>query len=147
MSERINPNLPSNDPRNWSTSASPLGGTPGKQNTLFTASVPSEAVISFYPNPFSPDGDGFEDVTIMSYQLTATMALIRVRIYDAKGRLIRTLANGEPSGSNGEIIWDGMNDNREKVSIGIYIVLLEALDGFGGNAQTMKGVVVVAAKL
>jgi flagellar hook assembly protein FlgD len=70
-----------------------------------------------------------------------------VRIYDAKGRLIRTLASSEPSGSHGEIIWDGYNDNHERARIGIYIVLLEALDGFGGNVQTVKGTVVVAAKL
>jgi hypothetical protein len=145
--ERINPNLSSNDRRNWSTSANPSGGTPGKQNSLFTTAVPSSATISFSPNPFSPDGDGFEDVTIISYQLPATAALIRMRIYDTVGRLIRALANGEPSGSHGEIIWNGFNDNNQKVAMGIYIVLLEALDAYGSNVQTTKGVVVVAAKL
>ena len=145
--ERINPNLSTNDRRNWSTTANPLGGTPGKQNSLYTTSTPSSAKISFSPNPFSPDGDGHEDVTILDYRLPSTTALIRVRIYDAKGRLIRTLASSEPSGSHGEIIWDGYNDDHERARIGIYIVLLEALDGFGGNQQTVKGTVVVAAKL
>jgi hypothetical protein len=144
--ERINPNLLSNDRRNWSTSANPLGGTPGKQNSLYTTSTPASAALSFSPNPFSPDGDGFEDVTILKYQLPAVTALIRVRIYDANGRLVRTLANTEPSGSHGEIIWDGFNDKRERVRIGIYIVLLEALDGNGGNVQSIKSTVVVAAK-
>ncbi|MBI4548620.1 MAG: lamin tail domain-containing protein [Ignavibacteriae bacterium] len=145
--ERINPNLSSNDRRNWSTCADPLGGTPGKQNSLYTVTVPSEATISFSPNPFSPDGDGFEDVTILSYSLPTTTALIRVRIYDAKGRLIRTLADGEPAGSRGELIWDGFTDKREISSMGIYVVLLEALDANGGGVQTVKGVVVVAAKM
>ena len=70
-----------------------------------------------------------------------------MRIYDIQGRLIRTLANSEPSGSRGEIIWDGFDDNRNKARIGIYVVLLEALDASGGNVQALKGVVVVATRL
>ena len=68
-------------------------------------------------------------------------------MYDVNGRMIRTLADGEPSGSHGEIIWDGYNDDHEKARIGIYVLLLEALDSNGGNIQTAKGVVVVAAKM
>ena len=70
-----------------------------------------------------------------------------MRIYDAIGRLVRTLADGEPSGSHGEIIWDGYRDRNERVRIGIYIVLLEALDAGGGEVRTVKGVVVVAARM
>ncbi|MBI1805109.1 MAG: lamin tail domain-containing protein [Ignavibacteriae bacterium] len=55
--ERINPFLPTVDKRNWSTSASLLGGTPGLKNSLYATAVPSAAAISFSPNPFSPDGD------------------------------------------------------------------------------------------
>jgi hypothetical protein len=145
--ERINPDLQTNDRRNWSTCANPLGGTPGKQNSLFTTSTPSSAKLSFSPNPFSPDGDGFEDITMLNYQLPTTTALIRIRIYDVNGRLVRTLANTEPSGSTGEIIWDGYNDKRERARMGIYIALLEALDGIGGSVETVKGTVVVAVKL
>ncbi|HYQ86780.1 MAG TPA: lamin tail domain-containing protein [Bacteroidota bacterium] len=55
--ERINPNISGNDARNWSTSANPLGGTPGRRNSLYTAPAGAGAAISFSPNPFSPDGD------------------------------------------------------------------------------------------
>ncbi len=145
--ERINPNLQSNDKRNWSTSASSMGGTPGMKNSLFATSIPSSAIIAFAPNPFSPDGDGFEDFIILTYTVSTTTALIRIRVYDVNGRMIRTLADGEPSGSHGEIIWDGYNDDHEKARIGIYVVLLEALDSNGGNIQAAKGVIVVAAKM
>lgn len=145
--ERINPELPSTDRRNWSTSANPLGGTPGKQNSIHTVSVPSSASLSFSPNPFSPDGDGFEDFTVISYEVPTSAALVRIRIYDARGRLVRTLANSDPSGARGSLIWDGMNDNRDRVRMGIYIVLLEALDSNGVTVHATKGVVVVAVKL
>lgn len=109
--ERINPNLQSNDTRNWSSSTNHLGGTPGKRNSIYTVSIPSGTALSFTPNPFSPDGDGFEDFTIISYELPTTVAMIRARIFDSQGRLVRILANNEPSGVLGEIIWDGYNDN------------------------------------
>lgn len=117
------------------------------RNSIFTASIPTNASLTFSPNPFSPDGDGFEDFTMISYRLPTSAALVRIRIYDAKGRLVRSLANAEPSGSHGQIIWDGFTDGREKARIGIYVVLLEALDANGGTVQITKGVVVVAAKL
>jgi hypothetical protein len=122
--ERINPNMPGNDSRNWSTSANPAGGTPGKQNSIFIINLPVTASLSFFPNPFSPDGDGFEDHTIISYNLPTTTSIIRIKIFDVRGRLIRTLVNNEPSGTGGQIIWDGTNDERQKARIGIYVVLL-----------------------
>ena len=145
--ERINPNLLANDLRNWGTCVNPTGGTPGKQNSIFTTKVPALASLSFAPNPFSPDADGFEDHTVISYNLPSTTAMVRIRIFDTKGRLIRTLVNNEPSGWNGQYIWDGMNDDRQKARIGIYVVLLEAYDANGGNVHTVKGVVVLAGRL
>ena len=145
--ERINPLLPSTDKRNWSSSANFLGGTPGRKNSIFTMTVQTSAALSFSPNPFSPDGDGYEDVTILSYQLTSTVGLIRIRIFDSVGRLVRILANNEPAGAQGEIIWDGMNDNRERVRIGIYIILFETLDSFGKTIEMLKSTVVVATRL
>jgi hypothetical protein len=145
--ERINPDLPGNDPRNWTTNANPIGGTPGKQNSVFTSTIPTNATLKFSPNPFSPDADGYEDHCIISYHLPASTAMIRIRIFDSKGRFIRTLVNNEPSGSSGQVIWDGMNDEKQKARIGIYVVLLEAFDVSGGTVNSVKGVLVVAGQL
>ncbi len=145
--ERINPNLPGNDRRNWTTNANTIGGTPGKRNSVFASTIPTNASLVFSPNPFSPDADGFEDHCIISYNLPSTAAMIRIRIFDSRGRIIRTLVNNEPSGSSGQVIWDGMNDERQKARIGIYVVLLEAFDVNGGNVNAIKGAVVVAGRL
>ncbi|MGH2566774.1 MAG: lamin tail domain-containing protein, partial [Bacteroidota bacterium] len=145
--ERINPNLDSNDPRNWSTNASLVGGTPGLPNSVFTAAPPSAASLSVAPNPFSPDSDGFEDFCSVRYNLPTSTSTIGVKIFDVKGRLIRTLANSELAGAEGEIVWDGLDDGRQRVRIGPYIIFLEALDSQGGTVATAKAVVVVATKL
>jgi hypothetical protein len=145
--EKINPMLPSNISRNWTTSALAIGGTPGKPNSVFTSILPQQSKLTITPNPFSPDGDGREDFVIIQYELPLTVSQIRIRLYDAVGRKIRTLANNEPSGSRGSIVWDGLDDDKQKARIGVYIVLLEAIDDRGGVVETAKGVVVVATKL
>jgi len=145
--ERINPELDSNNPDNWSTSAGPAGGSPGLRNTIFTSRVSSAGALSFSPNPFSPDRDGFEDFCLISYRLPRTTALIRVTIFDLHGRLIRTLVNSGLSGDHGEVLWDGLDDQGRQTRIGPYIILLEAVDGTGGSVAVMKGVIVVATRL
>ncbi|MEX2189805.1 MAG: lamin tail domain-containing protein [Bacteroidota bacterium] len=144
--ERIRPDLGSNDPRNWSTSAGTIGGSPGSRNTLFTPAAPSGSSLSFSPNPFSPDGDGHEDFCIVRFAVPIPSSVIRIRIFDLRGRVIRTLAEAEPAGSIGEVIWDGMESAGRKARIGPHIVLLEA-SGVNGEIFTAKGVVIVATAL
>ena len=145
--ERINPLLNGNDKNNWNTCVDSYGGTPLKQNSIYSSLPVSQGKITISPNPFSPDGDGFEDVAIIDYYIPQQVAQLRVKVYDAKGRLVRTLANNLPSGSKGQIIFNGLNDSGERLRIGIYIVYLEALDSRGGSVETVKSTVVVATKL
>jgi hypothetical protein len=145
--ERINPNIDSNDPRNWSTCTNILGGTPGHANSVVAPSIKSNSMISISPNPFSPDGDGFEDYCIIRYNLPMMTSILNLRIYDVKGRLIRALANGELAGSQGELVWDGFDDNKQRARIGVYVVFLEATDHSSGTVVTAKAAAVVATKL
>jgi len=145
--ERINPNIDTNDPRNWSTCTNAVGGTPGKINSVMTVSAVSNSAISISPNPFSPDGDGFEDYCIIHYNLPMIASMLNVRIYDIKGRCIRTLANCEFVGAKGEIIWDGFDESRQRARIGVYVVYLEATDRSSGRVERAKAVAVVATKL
>lgn len=145
--ERISPLLNSNDPRNWSTSVDKIGGTPIRQNSIYLKKIKSQTKLDISPNPFSPDQDGFEDHTIITYQLPVETAQIRVRIFDSIGRLVRVLADNEPAGSTGSIIFDGLDDNHQPLRIGIYIVLLEAINQQNGVVETIKRPVVIAKKL
>lgn len=145
--ERINPLLGSNDKSNWSSCTGPLGGTPGMKNSIYTVNMISSTSVSVSPNPFSPDGDGHEDFTIIKYQLKTGISQLRVKVYDIKGRIVRTLLNNRLSGSEGQIIFDGKNDSGEKLRIGIYILYIEALNDMGGVMEHTKTTVVVAAKL
>lgn len=145
--ERINPLLGSNDRTNWNSCADVSGGTPGKRNSIYTVNPVQTTSVSVYPNPFSPDGDGFEDFAIIKYKLKAGIAQLRVKVYDVKGRLVRTLINNQMSGSEGQIIFDGKDDSGQRLRIGIYILYIEALDSIGGRVEESKTTVVIASKL
>ena len=123
----------------WLCCAGSDGNTPGVKNSVSTTY--SQGIeLSIEPNPFSPDGDGFEDRTVFRYTLPMESNLT-IRIYDVKGRLIKTLVDDEPSVS-GEMSWDGKDGENRTVRIGIYLVLAEAT----GDSYSQKKTTVVVAK-
>jgi hypothetical protein len=144
--ERINPEISSNNPANWSTSVSNYGASPGSVNSIFADNSSRNKALTVEPNPFSPDNDGFEDFTIINYTLTHNVAQVRIKIFDSKGRHVRTLANNIPSANQGSIIFDGRDDGGNALRIGIYIIFLEAVGIDNSVIETLKTVVVVARK-
>lgn len=144
--ERRVPALGPNDANNWSSSLDPLGGTPGAPNSIATDSgpAPSDAGLSFSPDPFDA---GAGQGTTISYVLEVPASLVRVRIYDGAGRLVRELEAARLSGATGSLVWDGRDDRGERLRIGPYVVLLEAVDTEGGTTEAYKGVVVLARQL
>ncbi len=145
--EKINPHLEGNNSLNWSSSVNSLGATPGKINSIFNVNNSIAEKISVSPNPFSPDNDGFEDFTIINYILSQKTSQVRIKIFDNRGRLLRTLLNNQPSGSNDSIVFDGLEDDGTPFRMGIYIVFLEAINETSGVSETLKTVLVVARKL
>ena len=145
--ERVLPSGGSSDPGNWSTCTLPEGGTPARANSVALALRHAAGTLSAFPNPFSPDGDGRDDATVISYSIPTGVWSVSIRIFDARGRLIRTLATSTPSTGSGEIIWDGRDDRRLTGRMGIYVVFLEATDAGRLSSFSAKGVVVLAHRL
>lgn len=147
--ERINPDGASNEASNWGSSVLTRGGTPGAPNSLFQqpTAMPITEGLLLEPNPFSPDGDGFDDHLFLNYTLDEPDYLLRVRIFDRHGRLVRTLADGRPAGLTGILTWDGRRDNGMENRVGIYIVLFEAYNSVSGRTKTFRETVVLARRL
>ncbi len=145
--ELINSRINRNESENWSSSVNNEGATPGKINSINIESLTTTSKLNISPNPFSPDDDGFEDFTAINYNITKPVAQIRVRIFDSKGRLVRTLRNNTSSGSSGTIIFNGLNDKKQALGMGIYIILFEAVGLNNVTIETIKDVVVIARKL
>jgi flagellar hook assembly protein FlgD len=72
----------------------------------------------FYPNPFNP-------IATLDYVLSRAGA-IRVVIYDASGRHVRTLVDRIQSYGPQQAIWDGRDDAGREMSSGVYFARLEA---------------------
>ena len=145
--ELINFQLKRNLASSWNSSVDDYGASPGKENSIYVEKLVGESKLSISPNPFSPDNDGYEDYAFINYKLSQAIAQIRVKIFDSRGRLVRTLANNKPSGNEGTITFDGMDENKNPLRIGIYIVFLEALNSTNQTLDVVKDVVVVARKL
>lgn len=147
--ERIRPAGQSSDGRNWSTTTHNDGGTPLRQNTLFSdpAETPDDEGITLEPDPFSPNADGRDETLNISWQLEETDYMMRIRIYDRHGRLVRTLAEGEQAGVEGTITWDGMKDDGTENRVGFYVVLFEAYNSVNGSDRTFKETVVLARNM
>ncbi|MEX0906055.1 MAG: lamin tail domain-containing protein [Balneolaceae bacterium] len=144
--ERIHPEMETNDASNWGSSTAAAGGTPGAVNSLYQnmGQPPGGTGISFEPNPFSPDDDGYDDNLFIHYSLNEPDYLIRIRIFDRYGRLVRKLTEGTPAGFQGSEIWDGRTDNGGRNRIGIYIIYAEAYNSAAGKNLSFKETVVLA---
>lgn len=147
--ERIDSKVSGSAADNWSSSVASDGGTPGASNSI--SYTPSDAHdrfgIQVDPSPFSPDGDGFEDVVFISYQLEAPVSNIRIRVFDINGIEVRRLIAGELTNATGRILWDGRDDRGNVVRVGIYIVVFESVEASTGRVAAYKRPIVVARKL
>ena len=99
-------------------------GRPAKINTLSgVGSVPKNYVLSVsnYPNPFNPR-------TTVTYTAPSP-GEVKVRIYDARGAMVKTLFEGHRVAGAYSVDWDGRADNGDAVASGLYFVRIEHASG------------------
>ncbi|MFH0867403.1 MAG: lamin tail domain-containing protein, partial [Bacteroidota bacterium] len=133
--ERINYDRPSDDKTNWHSAAETAGfGTPTFKNSQYSEGVPADDPVSVSPEIFSPDNDGYNDVLNINYAFETPGYMLNVTIYDASGRLVRSLIKNVLLGTSGTFSWDGITDDNEKARIGIYVVYFEVFD-LEGNVK------------
>jgi len=77
-----------------------------------------------YPNPFNPS-------TTIPFEIPSGAGdgeHIRLAIYSARGRLIRTLVDSELESGTHQVVWDGKDGAGQPVSSGIYLYTLSRGD-------------------
>lgn len=145
--ERLNPNLPSNEESSWQSAAQTAGfATPTAKNSQFTDAIKGDDSFSLSHQVFSPDGDGFEDILLINYELPESGYLASIVIFDSRGRKIKRIGSNMLLGTSGSIQWDGADDAGRRASMGAYVIFIEAFD-LKGNVKRYKKTVVVATKL
>ncbi len=126
--EKFRPEYVSEDFRSWGVSVAGEGMTPGFPNSLLVDSLHVRAKIEYYPDPFSPDGDGVDDQLWIHYHLPFQESALTIEVYDASGRKIATPVGRLMVGSEGVLTWDGRRDNRREARIGLYLIKARAED-------------------
>jgi hypothetical protein len=144
--ERIDPAAPSQQVSNWHSAASGAGyGTPGYQNSQFKNNAAPGATVDIIPKLFSPDNDGNDDIVFIHYQVNEPGYVANTTIFNAQGITVKSLAKNELLSRSGYWAWDGLNDGKQELKEGIYIVLTELFNLKGKKAR-FKKVVVLSRK-
>ncbi len=77
-----------------------------------------------YPNPFNP-------MTTIAFEIPVTggeRTHVTLRVFDVRGRLIRTLLDEPRAPGAYRVTWDGRDDRNAPVPSGTYIYTIEAAD-------------------
>jgi len=99
-------------------------GLPKQQAEAEIISIPEQFCLhSNYPNPFNP-------TTAIKYALPIDKNnyFVTLKIYDALGRLVKTLVELNQASGSYQVIWDGRDMNGRTVTSGIYFYTIQAGD-------------------
>ncbi len=145
--ERINPNLSSSSSSTWQSAAQTAGfATPTYKNSQWVEPSAKDDAFTLAPETFSPDGDGRDDYLLISYKLPNEGNTTNIRVFSSNGTEVKRLASNLLIGTKGTLTWDGLNNQNQRVPMGIYIVYIEYFNP-GGEVKKIKKTCVVAEKL
>jgi len=145
--ERLSFEQTAGDPANWHPAALTAGyATPGSANSQQLNLQELAGELTVQPPVFSPDNDGVDDVAVVSCRLPQAGFVGNIIIFDALGRPVRRLLQSGQLGNQGNIIWDGLGENKQRLPAGIYIIFTEVFD-MQGRVKRWKLPVVVARNL
>ena len=144
--ERISTELSSLDNNNWHSASFNFNyGTPGYENSMTTkANVEiNKNEINIIPEIISPNGDAYNDICSICYNLDDNGYSLNIKIFNSNGLLIRNLFNNSLVNHEGIVYWNGYDDNNRRVSPGIYIIQTEIFN-LKGTVKRLRNVMVVA---
>jgi hypothetical protein len=146
--ERISFTSPASNPTNWHSAASTVGyATPGYANSQHDAGDTTTAEVYLGYTTFTPDGDGAQDALPIRLRFSEPGSNVRLRISDHTGRIVRTIGGQWLLGTDTETIyWDGIDDNGQRLPIGIYIVIAERMRA-DGKTLTYRVACVLGGRL
>jgi hypothetical protein len=85
-----------------------------------------------YPNPFNPQ-------TALQYELPAECR-IRIEIFNVAGQCVRLLIDNEIQGPGAmDIVWNGLNDNGEMLSSGVYLCRIHGRSTESEKSNSREG--------
>jgi hypothetical protein len=99
-------------------------GTLEKTFTSTDNQIISLGKVANYPNPFRSVGTERGSGTTIDFSLSQP-SLVKINVYNIKGRLIKRLAKQDFAAGNHQIFWDGLDNNLQPASSGVYFYQIE----------------------
>ena len=144
--ERINARINTSDPKNWFTAATSVSfATPGESNSHGIVDE-NNSIAMLSSSTISPDNDGFEDFVEIKISEIKPNTCASVAIYSLNGNKISQLVKNELIAQNSTFIWDGLDDKKQKLPLGIYIILMQIVDVENGKTKEHKLPIILAQK-
>ncbi len=143
--ERTSFEIATNNFTNWHSASTESGyGTPGYKNSQVLAENKTVPIVTFEPESFSPNSDGYNDEYQIHFQTPKPGFYVNIAIFDAAGRFVQTLAKNEILGTNEIYTWNGEDETGHLQNLGVYVVSVEIFDLFGNIYRFKDGVVLTS---
>ncbi len=107
----------------------PVAGWGGCASATPPVVIRAALAVSSHPNPFNPS-------VTLEYALPASGA-VAMKVFDARGRLVRTLIDGPVAQATGTVTWNGRDDRGAALPSGLYFVETRAGDQVDVRKVTM----------
>ncbi|MCF7859329.1 MAG: T9SS type A sorting domain-containing protein [Candidatus Cloacimonetes bacterium] len=95
-----------------------------------TVTPNAELLGQNYPNPFNPE-------TTIAYNMIED-GYVSIEVFNVKGQKVKTLINEHVTSGDHTLVWEGTNDNNQKVSSGIYFYKMKS-----GNYSSTKKMILM----
>jgi len=126
--ERISFKTSADEANNWfSSSENNNWATPGYQNSVLRIGNHANNGFSIENRVFAPGLPDNPFLTI-DYNFENSGTLADVKIFNSNGYQVRDMGSNILLGDEGFLIWDGLNDENVRVSIGVYVIILKTFN-------------------
>ena len=144
--ERLRFDAPTQQAENWHSAAEAAGyATPGRLNSVVSSFEGNAGTWTLESEVFSPDGDGYQDLMVLTYTQPAEGTSASLSVFNLAGQLVAIPARNLYLGVEGLLVWDGLDDSGKQLPTGIYILYVEEFD-LTGRTDHFKFPVTLARK-
>ena len=114
--------------------ASPEGSSPGRENVSAEVAPPAEGLL-LQPNPFTPDGDGDDEILHVVFRHELDDLAVTAEVFDLEGGRVRSLGADSAGGGLRQWLWDGRDENGRAVPMGAYVVVVRGGSRVAGERR------------